>query len=136
VGNGTAYDIDSLAANWAPLINHSWIKQNIAFEPDGNSGKPLVLFAGSPYTDVVMTGTGPWSYQDCASAPYGANHSLNGPNIITSPALDVGHGICVETQNTASTSNGGPKTDGGHYALLVVQGITSTTLTLKVTVWQ
>jgi hypothetical protein len=136
VGNGTAYDIDSLAPNWAPLANHSWIEQNIEYAPAGNNGKPIVLFAGSPYTDVVMNGKGPWSYQDCATAPYGANHSLPGPNAITGPALDIGGGICVETEDTPLTSSGGPKTDGKHYALLIVQSITPTTLTLKVTVWQ
>jgi hypothetical protein len=135
-GNGTAYDIDSLAPNWAPLINHSWISQNIAYLPTGNNGKPLVLFAGSPYTDVVMSGKGPWSYQDCASAPYGVNHSTTGPNVITGPALEIGRGTCVETEDAPLTSNGGPKTDGKHYALLMVRGITSTTLALEITVWQ
>jgi len=130
LGNGTAYDLDSAAAGWDPLANHSWITQNIAYLPHGYNSRPLVELAGSPGTDVVMAGKGPWSYQDCANAPYFVNSSTTGPNVITGPALDTSRGICVTTQDTGS------KKDGNHYVLLVVLGQTSSTLTLEVTVWQ
>jgi hypothetical protein len=134
-GNGTAYDLDSLAPDWDPIAGHTWIDQNIAYVPDGDNGKPLVQLSGSPATDVVMSGKGPWTYQQCSSAPYGENQSIPGPNVIAGAALDIGRGICVETQNAPLTSSGGPKTDGGHYAVLVVKAITPTALTLEVTVW-
>jgi hypothetical protein len=134
-GNGTAYDLDSKASDWDAISGHSWIDQNISYVPDGDNGKPLVQFSGSPGTDVVMSGSGPWSYHACANAPYGVNQSIPGPNVIAGAALDIGRGICVETQNVPLTSLSGPKTDGGHYALLVVRAITPTTLTLEVTVW-
>lgn len=134
-GNGTDYDIDSLANDWDPIINHYWVSQNIAFLPGGDNGRPLVQFAGSPGTDVVMSGKGPWSYQECASAPYYANTSTHGPNVIAGRALQPGTGICVITQDVAASRNGGPKTDGDHVALLVVSSLKGTTLRLKVTVW-
>jgi hypothetical protein len=49
----------------------------------------------------------------------------------------VGHGICVITQNTFEPGTKELlKSDGGHFALLVVKARTSTTLTAQDTVWQ
>lgn len=136
LGNGSAYDLDSCAPNWDPIGSGLWIEQNIAYAPHGDHGKPVLQIAGSPGPDVVMTGKGPWTYADCAAAPYYANQSLTGPEVVAGAALDKGSGICVETQNAPLTSLGGPKTDGNHIVLLVVLSRTITTMTLEVTVWQ
>jgi hypothetical protein len=133
--NGTAYDLDSLVAGWDPIAGHNWVAQNIAYDPTGDKGKPVVMFAGSPATDVVMSGEGPPSYRACAHAPYDPNASTTGPDVIDGPALDIGREICVETSEVPLTSTGGPKTDGNHFALLVVKAITQDALTLAVTVW-
>ncbi len=128
-GNGTAYDLDAVKSGWKPLANHAWVTQNIMYAPSGNNGAALIDIAGSPYTDVVMTGSGPWTFQDCEKAPYGANPSTKGPNAVTGASLKVGKGICIETQDTAT------KSDGGHYVLLVIKSITSAEVTLMATVW-
>jgi hypothetical protein len=39
------------------------VTQDIMYAPTGNNGKPVIDIAGSPYTDVVMTGHGPWTFQ-------------------------------------------------------------------------
>jgi hypothetical protein len=84
-----------------------------------------------------MSGKGPWSYQDCSTAPYWVHASVPGPNVIEGAILDPGRGICVITQDTTVPHTSKPlKTDGDHYVLLVVVSRTSTTLTLEVTVWQ
>jgi hypothetical protein len=136
LGNGTAYDLDSCAQDWDPIGSGLWIEQNVAYAPHGDHGKPVLQIAQSPGPDVVMNGKGPWTYADCANAPYYADQSLTGPEVVTGAALDKGRGICVETEDVPKTSKGGPKTDGNHIALLVVLNRTITTLTLEVTVWQ
>lgn len=134
-GDGTAYDLDSLSADWDPIAGHNWIEQNIAYDPLGDNGKPVVQFAGSPATDVVLSGEGSPSYQVCAHAPYDPNASTTGPSALDGAALDIGREICVQTSNVPRTSTGGPKTDGNHFALLVVKAITPAALTLEVIVW-
>jgi hypothetical protein len=136
LGNGTAYDLDSCAQDWDPSAGEYWIAQNIAYAPTGDHGHAVLQIAGSPGPDVVMNGKGPWTFADCASAPYYANNSPTGPEVVTGAALDKGRGICVETRDTHKTNRGGPKTDGNHIVLLVVLSRTVTTLTLEVTVWQ
>jgi hypothetical protein len=118
-GSGIAYDLDAVNTGWKPLSNQAWVTQNIEYEPMANNGKPIILIAGSPYTDVVMTGRGPWTRQDCANAPYGVNSSTTGPNAVTGASFRVGAGICIQTQDTSA------KSDGNHIVLLVIKSITS-----------
>jgi hypothetical protein len=136
LGNGTAYDLDSCAEDWDPIASDYWIAQNIAYAPTGYKSMPVLQISGEPGPDVVMPGNGPWTYADCARAPYYANQSPNGPEVVDGAALDEGRGICVETTDVPKTKKGGPKTDGNHIVLLVVLSHTVTTLTLEVTVWQ
>jgi hypothetical protein len=103
--------------------------QNIMYDPTGNNGAPIIDIAGSPYTDVVLSGSGPWTFHDCATAPYGADHSTSGPNAVTGGSLKVGKGICVETQDTPA------KSDGNHLALLVIKSLSGAAVTVAVTVW-
>jgi hypothetical protein len=57
--------------------------------------------------------------------------SSQNPNTPTAASLTKGSGICVKTfDNTTS------KTDGGHYALLVVVSHSQNELVFRVTVWQ
>jgi hypothetical protein len=129
-GNGTAYDLDAVDCGWAPLAGANWIAQNIMYAPTGYyKNKPVIDIAGSPYTDVVMPGGGPWDYQDCANAPYGADPSTTGPNAVAGASLKVGKGICVETSNT------GQKHDGNHIVLIQIRTITNREVTAWVTVW-
>lgn len=128
-GDGTAYDLDAVKTGWAPLANHTWITQNIMYDPTGYNGAPLIDIAGSPYTNVVMSGSGPWTYANCAAVHYGANPSTVGPNAVTGASLKVGEGICVRTRNTAI------KSDGNHFALLVIKKVTQEQVTVDVTVW-
>jgi hypothetical protein len=129
-GDGTAYDLDAVNKGWLPLAGQSWVAQNIMYAPTGYNGEPVIDIAGSPDTDVVMTGTGPWTYQDCAQAPYGENSSVAGLNAVTGLSLRAGNGICIETQNT------NVKHDGGHIVLLVIQSVTPQEVTARVTVWR
>jgi WD40 repeat protein len=124
-GNGTAYDLDSLAANWAPSSGTPWTAQNIMYVP----GIPILDIAGAPATDVLLGSEGGWSYQTCADAHYDPSF-VDNPNVPEAAALDPGNGICVETENTSQ------KRDGGHFALLVVLARTQAQLTLQVTIWQ
>lgn len=134
-GGGTAYDLDSRAANWNPSIGVAWTFQNIEYLPHWKGHIPALAIANEPLTDVLMGAWGHWTYQSCAQARY--DHSLPGnPNGVTGSALDVGHGICIITQHTVKPDKKPLKTDGGHYVLLVVKARTSKTLTLEVTVWQ
>ena len=133
-GNGAAYDLDSRAANWGQTIGQPWTDQNIEYFP-GHT--PVLAIAGEPASDVLMGNRGHWTYQDCANARYDSSFSASNPNTAKGSALNVGHGICVITQNTFEP---GTKTllksDGGHFALLVVKARTGTTITVQVTVWQ
>jgi hypothetical protein len=128
-GNGTAYDLDAVNCGWAPLAQHTWVTQDIEYGPTGNNGKPIIAIAGSPYTDVVMAGNGPWDYQDCADAPYGVDPSTTGPNAVTGASLYQGEGICVETQNTST------KKDGNHIVLVQIRAINHREVTAWVQVW-
>jgi hypothetical protein len=130
LGNGTGYDLDAVNSGWAPLAQASWAAQNIMYAPAGGANdKPIIDIAGSPATDVVMPGRGPWTYQDCASAAYDVNTSTTGPNAVTGASLYVGEGICVETQNTPH------KHDGNHIVLLVVTALDLREATVQVEVW-
>jgi hypothetical protein len=134
-GNGTAYDLDSRAANWDKSIGVAWVDQNIEYVPS-YKGRPLLLVANEPTTDVLMGTRGHWTYQSCADARYDPSYSHN-PNTIIGSALSVRHGICVITQNTFKPhSKKLLKADGGHYVLLVVKARTGSALTLQVIVWQ
>jgi endoglucanase len=135
-GNGTAYDLDSLAANWDPSRGAPWTFQNIEYVPPSKHDAAAVAFAYEPTTDVLMGTRGHWTYKDCADAKYDPSYGRGNPNNITGSALNVGHGICVITTNTYKSNKKPLKTDGGHYALLVVKARTATKLTLQVTVWQ
>ncbi len=128
-GDRTAYDLDAVNHGWDPLAQHAWVTQNIMYDSTGNNGAPLIDIAGSPATDVLMPGTGPWTYHDCATAPYRADSPTTGPNAITGASLKAGKGICVETENT------GTKSDGNHYVLLVLKSVTPEQVTAQVTVW-
>jgi len=133
-GNGAAYDLDSRAASWGQTIGKAWTDQNIEYFP---GRVPLLAIAGEPATDVLMGTRGHWTYQDCADANYDSSYTASNPNTAKGSALNVGHGICVVTQNTFEPGTKKPlKSDGGHFALLVVKARTSNTLTLRVTVWQ
>jgi hypothetical protein len=131
LGNGTAYDLDSLAKNWDASIGVPWVAQNIMYAPFGNNGKPILDIAFAPATDVLMGKGGHWNYRSCATAHYDPSYVKN-PNVATGKALNVGHGICIITRNTKHPR----KTDGGHYVLLVIKSITNTALTVQVTVWK
>jgi hypothetical protein len=135
LGNGTAYDLDSRAAGWDPLVGASWTAQNIMYVPHWKGTVPALFIAGEPADDVLMGAKGPWSYQSCASAPYDRNLAGN-PNTAAGSALDIGHGICVITTNTLQPDGKPLKTDGGHFVLLVVKARGGGTLTLEITVWQ
>jgi hypothetical protein len=128
-GDNVAYDLDAVNTGWKPLSNQPWVMQNIEYEPTANNGKPIILIAGSPYTDVVMTGRGPWTFKDCADAPYGANPPTTGPNAVTGESLRGGEGVCIETQDTSA------KSDGGHIVLLVITSISPSAVVAEVTVW-
>ena len=128
-GNGTGYDLDAVKTGWAPLANHIWVTQNIKYDPTGGNGLPELDIAQEPYLDVTMNGSGPWTYADCANAPYSADVSPKGRNVITGTSLRVGEGICVATQDTAT------KFDGNHIVLLVIKSVSLQQVTLDVTVW-
>lgn len=131
LGNGTAYDLDSLAANWSSSRGVAWVTQNVMYVPTGDHGKPILDIAFSPATDVLMGSRGPWTYRSCAKAHFDPSY-VNNPNAAIGSALNPGHAICVITRSTKQPR----KTDGGHFVLLVVKARTNTTLTLQVTVWQ
>lgn len=135
-GNNTAYDLDSLAPGWDPLRNAPWTDQNIVYLPDLSGGRPGLLIAGEPASDVLMGAAGPWSYRDCQHADYDPRAAPDNPNVPVGDALDVGHAICVRTSDTVTPAGGPLKTDGGHYVLLVVKARTAAALTLAVTVWR
>jgi hypothetical protein len=128
---GTAYDLDSLSANWHSSSGATWTFQNIEYYPEAGGGLGL---ADEPETDVLMTGSGPWTYEDCVNAPYDPSQSPGNPNNISLADLTRGRGICVHTRNDPNNNPG--KTDGGHYVLLVVQSRGPQGLTLEVTVWK
>jgi hypothetical protein len=131
LGNGTTgYNLDSTASDWGKA-NGSWVWQNIQYFPD-SGGVPALNIANAPASDVVLGAGGHWTYQDCKDARYlqYGNPQIKKNNPV-GPAVNPGHGICVLTFDNTST-----KTDGGHYALLVVVARTSATLTLRITVWQ
>jgi hypothetical protein len=130
LGNNTAYDLDSLAKNWDPLTNAAWVTQNIVYVPNFKPGVPGLEIAQSPATDVLMGAKGPWTYQDCARAPFDPSYNSGNPNVAKGSALDVGHGICIRTVDTSA------KHDGGHLVLIVIKARTSRALTVEVTVWQ
>jgi hypothetical protein len=128
-GNGTGYDLDAVNTRFTAATDRIWTVQNIEYFPRGNAGNPAIAIAGSPYTDVAMGRKGPWTYQDCLDAPYGASTSATSPNLITGSSLQAGEGICVKTQNTAA------KHDGDHIVLVIIRSISSTAVTVQVTVW-
>jgi hypothetical protein len=131
---GTAYDLDSLASDWDPRPSGThWTFQNIEYYPGTGGG---LAISDEPVTDVIMTGNGPWTYEDCVDAPYNADDSASNPNNISVSDLIPGRGICVHTRNDPVNNPG--KTDGGHYVLLVVQPPNPSypnDLIVKVTVW-
>jgi hypothetical protein len=130
LGNGqTSYDLDSTASDWG-AADGSWQSQNVQYFPVNSNGVPMLDIANAPENDVLMGTAGHWTYQDCANARYIQSFAASNPNSPLDKALDPGHGICVLTFDTPA------KTDGGHYALLVVLARTGTTLTLRITVWQ
>jgi hypothetical protein len=136
-GNGTAYDLDSRVADWDPSVGKPWVDQNIEYVPQWKGSTPVLFIAGEPTTDVLMGPRGHWTYQDCADALYNPSFGASNPNTAAGSALNVGHGICVITEDTDKPDSKKPlKTDGGHYVLLVVKARTGSTLTLQVTVWQ
>jgi hypothetical protein len=128
---GTAYDLDSLSATWDSSIDAIWTFQNIEYLPEPGGGLQM---SDEPQTDVLMNGSGPWTYQDCVNAPYDPSDSTSNPNNISLADLTRGRGICVHTRNDPINNPG--KTDGGHYILLVVQSISPQALTLEVTAWE
>jgi hypothetical protein len=118
-GNGTAYDLDSLAVNWDPSIGVPWTVQNIEFAP----GIPGLYIADAPYTTALMGTSGRWSHSDCVHAHYGG--------VPQRTAIHVGHAICIRTRNVRRK-----KSDGGHYVLIIVKNRSRHSLTLEVTVWR
>lgn len=132
LGNGaTSYDLDSTASNWG-AAEGSWLWQNMQYFPNDGSGQPELAIANAPASDVLLGTSGHWTYQDCANADYiGYSDPDYSKNDTVGSAVYPGHGICVLTFNNTAT-----KTDGGHYALLVVLARTPVTLTLQITVWQ
>jgi hypothetical protein len=52
---GTAYDLDSLSANWDSSIDSTWTFQNIEYLPGPGGGLEM---SDEPQTDVLMTGSG------------------------------------------------------------------------------
>jgi len=131
---GTAYDLDSLASDWDPRPSGThWTFQNIEYYPGPGGG---LAISDEPVTDVIMTGNGPWTYEECVDAPYNPNDSASNPSNISTSDLTPGRGICVRTRNDAVNNPG--KTDGGHYVLLVIQPSNPNDpndLIVKVTVW-
>jgi hypothetical protein len=133
LGDGaTSYDLDSTASDWDASTG-PWVSQNIQYFPDQENGRePTLNIAEEPVDEVVLGTGGHWTYQDCAAARYNGSYNPKiNPNYAIGAAIDPGHGICVLTFDNTSS-----KTDGGHYALLVVKARTNTTLTLQITVWQ
>ena len=135
-GNGTAYDLDSLALNWDSSIGTAWTVQDIEYIPDYTKHIPALAIANEPTTDVRMGKRKNLSYQDCANAKYDPSYSSSNPNNLAGAAIGVGQAICVITQDTKGPHGKPLKSDGGHYALLVVTARTASALTLAVTVWQ
>jgi hypothetical protein len=127
-GKGTTYDQDAVNVGWKSLTDQSWVTQKVTYTPTGNNGAPIIEVEGSPYTDVVLTGAGPRTSQNCANAPRGAMPSPTGPNAVTGASFKAGEGICVEMQDTSA------KSDGRHLVLLVVKPVTSNAVTAAVTV--
>jgi hypothetical protein len=133
LGNGTGYDLDSPVSDWSPSIGVPWQMQNIEYVPDFTNGDvPGLLIAQAPATDVLMGYRRNWSYQDCANATFDPSYNPTNPNVPDGPALDIGHGICIETRNTSVPL----KNDGGHLVLIVVKARSSSSLTIEVTVWK
>jgi hypothetical protein len=130
LGDGaTSYDLDSTASNWDAGTGN-WVSQNIQYFPYQETRKSPP--STSPKSRLMKlywapAGTGPIRI---ALKQTITNPKIN-PNYAIGAAIDPGHGICVRTVDNTAV-----KTDGGHYALLVVLARTSTTLTLEITVWQ
>lgn len=128
-GDNTSYDLDAVNCGWAPLSEHTWIKQNIQYVPIDANGKPILLIADSPASDVLMGTRGPWNYQACLNAHWDSSYGPDNPNPVTGAALKAGEGVCIHTENTKY------KNDGGHYVLLVIRAVTAREVTAWVTVW-
>jgi hypothetical protein len=127
-GNGTTYDHDAVNVGWKSLTHQPRVTQNATPRPTGNEGTRIIGVAGSPYTDVVLTGARPWTSPDYANAPYGANPSTTGTNALICASPKAGEDICVETQDASAKSH------GYHLVLLVIKPVTSTAVTVAVTV--
>jgi hypothetical protein len=132
---GVAYDLDYYPPpGWDASIGRPWTFQNIKYQPGPEGPESGLAISDEPTTDVLMGTHRPWTYRDCAKAPYSPNDTQSNPNNIGMNDLVPGEGICIYTWNDPVNNPG--KTDGGHYVLLVVQQVTSTALIVEVTVWQ
>ncbi|HZR48970.1 MAG TPA: hypothetical protein VFB06_05570 [Streptosporangiaceae bacterium] len=101
------------ASHLGHRLGTHWTFQNIEYNPGPGCG---LAISDGPVTDVVMTGNGPWTYQDCVRAAYNPDDSPGNPNNISTSDLRPGRGICVHTRDEPVNNPG--KTDGGHYVLL------------------
>ncbi|SCL28142.1 hypothetical protein GA0074692_2479 [Micromonospora pallida] len=115
----TAYDLDSMAADWNPTRD-DWGPDRDAgyasWRDDANNN--VLVSREDPKYAAALSGDGPWRRTDCVRARYGDPSARP-----VGDRLLEGRGVCVVTS-------------AGRYALLVVTRSVEKQLTVRVTVWE
>ena len=123
--DGTAFDLDSRAANWTPSRGVASngiqdIEYVAGFDNQRYSG---FLFTGSPWSVALLGKNAPQDWDSCHSVNYGgdgnAKHLTNYP---AGAAIGKGRAICLHTP-------------AGNTALLQIESVPASTVTVHIIAW-